>query len=74
MSNKTDLLINDYDFVEKAGELNEITVTITLAEYRALIEDKCYNEKAIDELQKENEWLSTEYEKLKQKYCVTHTV
>ena len=56
---------NDDNYIERAGELHEITVEITLAEYRGLIEDKCYNEKAIEELQEENEQLRKENEELK---------
>lgn len=66
MSNKTDL--NDYnedDFIEENGELKELTVTITLCEYRSLIRELVYSDKAIEELQTQNESLRKENENLK---------
>jgi hypothetical protein len=58
MSLKTETYsYNEDDFIEKAGEMHEITVTITLCEYRNLIEERVYNDKAIEKLQEENERL-----------------
>lgn len=57
MSNKTDFSYNEDNFVEQNGELKELTVTITLEEYRNLIEERCYSDKAIEQLQEEVEEL-----------------
>lgn len=57
MSNKTDFPYNEDNFVEQNGELKELTVTITLQEYRNLIEERCYSDKAIEQLQEEVEEL-----------------
>lgn len=38
MSIKTEYGYNEYDFVERNGQLEELTVTITLGEYRNLIQ------------------------------------
>lgn len=66
MSNKTNLgHYNEDDFKEENGELKELTVTITLCEYRNLIEERAYNEKAIEKLQTENESLRKENANLK---------
>ena len=59
---------NEDNFIEKAGEMREIPVTITLAEYRNLIEERVYNEKAIEELQTENESLRKQNETFKRLY------
>lgn len=48
---------NEDNFIEVDGQLKELTVTITLCEYRNLIEDRVYSEKAIQQLQEENEKL-----------------
>lgn len=69
MSFKTEYnTYNDDDFIENDGTMNELTVTITLCEYRNLIEERVYNEKAISELQDENEKLRARCEVLLQLY------
>lgn len=57
MSLKTAYCYNEDNFIEQNESMNELTVTITLNEYRNLIEDKVYSEKAIEKLQEENETL-----------------
>lgn len=57
MSLKTEYGYNEDDFIEQGGELKELTVTITLCEYRNLIETRIYNEKTIEILQEQNEKL-----------------
>lgn len=57
MSLKTDYSYNEDNFIEKDEKLHEIHVAITLGEYRNLIEERVYNEKAIEQLQEENEKL-----------------
>lgn len=54
MSNKTQCgYYNEDDFVENDEALQELTVTITLCEYRNLISERSYNEKEIEKLQDE---------------------
>jgi hypothetical protein len=63
MSNKTECkYYNEDDFVEREGSLHEITVEITLCEYRNLIQERIYNEKTIDKLQEENKDLNESVE------------
>ena len=56
MSKKTDYssCYNDDDFIETAGNMNEISVTITLCEYRNLIREQARSEMIIDRLTDEN--------------------
>lgn len=60
---------NEDNFIEKDGKMHEIPVTITLGEYRNLIEERVYNEKAIEELQDENERLRKQNEILLRLYA-----
>lgn len=60
MSIKTEYPYNEDNFIEVDGELKELTVTITLEEYRNLIENRCYSDKAIEELQEEVESLRSQ--------------
>lgn len=55
MSNylKTDYEYNEDDFVQKDGFMNELTVTITLAEYRYLIREQTRSAKQIECLEEE---------------------
>lgn len=55
MSNylKTDYGCNEDDFVQNGGFLNELTVTITLCEYRNLIKEQVQNAKRIEILEEE---------------------
>lgn len=50
---KTDYQCNDDDFVQNGDFLNELTVTITLCEYRNLIREQAQNEKRIEILEEE---------------------
>lgn len=69
MSNKTECkCYNEDDFVEREGSLHEITVEITLCEYRNLIQERIYNEKEIERLQEENRHLNDSVEILTEIY------
>ena len=50
---KTEYQCNEDDFVQNGDFLNELTVTITLCEYRNLIEERTRHEMTIDKLEKE---------------------
>ena len=52
------------DYVESAGELHELTVTITLNEYRALIREAVVAEAKIERLEAELEELRKEKKSL----------
>lgn len=53
---------NDDDFVEKDGEIRELTITITLSEYRKLVTDNALLERDIPKLVKEKEELEKKLE------------
>lgn len=55
MSKKTDYIsiYNEDDFVEKPDGMQELTVTITLCEYRNLIKEQAQNKKQIEILEEE---------------------
>lgn len=55
----TEFSYNEDDFVERDGQMQELTVEITLCEYRNLITDRIYAEQNFSKL-------SDEYEGLKQ--------
>ena len=55
---------NFEDFVQKDGQLHELTVTITLFEYRNLISDLIRNEETINRLHEENKKLAGQNEAL----------
>lgn len=48
---KTDFSYNDYDYVQEGETMKELTVTITLEEYRDLIITNIRNETRIDYLE-----------------------
>lgn len=51
MSLKTDYGFNEDDFVQTGESMNELTVTITLTEYRNLIREQAQAEKQIELLE-----------------------
>ena len=53
MSLKTEYSYNEDDFVQNGESMNELTVTITLAEYRNLIREQSRNEKQIEFLEEQ---------------------
>ena len=53
MSLKTDCRYNEDDYVERSGQLDELTVTITLCEYRNLITEQTRLDMTVDRLQEE---------------------
>ena len=53
MSLKTDYHYNEDDFAERGGQLDELTVTITLCEYRNLITEQTRLDMTVDRLQEE---------------------
>ena len=57
MSLKTEYGYNEDDFVQNGNGMQELTVTITLCEYRNLIKDITNQDKAIEKLEEENEKL-----------------
>lgn len=64
---KTEYTIdNEYDYVERNGQLEELTVTITLNEYRGLIQDIERLEAKTDSLNERIEELCDEKEDLKE--------
>lgn len=64
--------VNEDDFCENYGSMKELTVTITLCEYRNLIEYRAYSEKNIEYLQEKNESLRKENERLLQIFLIDH--
>lgn len=58
MSLKTEYGYNEDDFIEQGGELKELTVTITLCEYRNLVKETTYQDVIIEKLQEENKKLT----------------
>ena len=62
MSMKTDLRFDEDDFVQRAGRLEELTVTITLSEYRGLIADQARLETSVERLEQEKTGLQEELE------------
>lgn len=57
MTTKTEYGYNEDDFVEVDGAMNELTVTITLCEYRSLISEQVRAEDTITRLNEEKEEL-----------------
>lgn len=53
MSLKTEYNYNEDDFAERSGQLEELTVTITLCEYRNLITEQTRLDMTVDRLQEE---------------------
>lgn len=53
MSLKTDYNYNEDDFTERNGQLDELTVTITLCEYRNLITEITRLDMTVDRLNEE---------------------
>ena len=66
MSSKTEFSWNEDDFVQQGDTLNELTVTITLTEYRNLIEDRTRADINIAQLQEEKETLKKQLSDLVQ--------
>ncbi len=60
---------NEDNFIEENGTLKELTVTITLAEYRNLISERCYNEKLIETLHNERVDLNEQISSLSDELC-----
>lgn len=53
MTLKTDYRYNEDDFTERSGQLDELTVTITLCEYRNLLTEQTRLDMTVDWLQEE---------------------
>ena len=47
--------MREHDYAEREGKLEEITVTITLAEYRELIEGAAQHGYLMEQMQREND-------------------
>lgn len=54
MSLKTEYSYNEDDFVQNGNGMQELTVTITLCEYRNLLKDITYQDHTIEKLEEEN--------------------
>ena len=70
MSLKTEYTYNEDDFIETTNGMQELTVTITLGEYRNLIKEITYQDGVIERLQEENKRL-TEQNKTISAYIVS---
>ena len=70
MSLKTEYGFNEDDFVQNGNGMQELTVTITLCEYRNLVKDIAYQDGVIEKLQEENKKL-TEQNKCYAEYIVS---
>lgn len=64
---KTELDYNEDNFLEVDGKMQELTVTITLAEYRNLIFDQCIKDEKINELYANNDRLVAQLLKAEEK-------
>lgn len=69
MSLKTEYSYNEDDFVQNGDEMQELTVTISLCEYRNLVKDLAYQDATIERLEQENEKLKKE-QKVYQDYII----
>lgn len=61
---KTEFSYNEDDFVERDGKLDELTVTITLCEYRNLIADQIYAKQNFHELSDKYEGLNQAFKNM----------
>lgn len=59
MSLKTDYHYEDFNFTENNGTMNELTVTITLDEYRTMVRQLTRDENKIEKLEAENKQYKT---------------
>ena len=64
MSLKSDYNYNEDDFIQDGDVLRELTVTITLCEYRNIIEDLTYTRSQVDSLQEQKEKLKKQNDAL----------
>jgi hypothetical protein len=71
MNLKTEYGYNEDDFVQREANMQELTVTITLCEYRNLIKDIVYQDNTIQKLEEENEKLK-EQNKAYQGYIIAN--
>lgn len=67
MSIKTEYGYNEYDFIERNGQLEELTVTITLGEYRNIIQLEEHLEAEIYNLNERIKELCDEKEDLEER-------
>lgn len=71
MSLKTEYSYNEDDFVQNGNGMQELTVTITLCEYRNLVKDISYQDGTIEKLEEENKKLK-EQNKAYQEYIIAN--
>ena len=64
MSLKTEYGYNDDDFVQNGNDMQELTVTITLCEYRNLVRDLSNADTVVERLQEENKKLTEQNQTL----------
>ena len=71
MSLKTEYGYNEDDFVQSGENMQELTVTITLCEYRNLINNIAHQDNTIEKLEEENEKLKKQ-NKVYQDYIIAN--
>lgn len=64
MSFKSDYNYNEDDFIQDGDVLRELTVTITLCEYRNIIEELTHTRSLVDSLQEQKEKLKKQNDAL----------
>lgn len=72
MSLKTEFSYTEDDFVQNGNDLQELTVTITLCEYRNLIKDIAYQDNTIEKLEEETSNLKKQNEIYKEYIIANH--
>ena len=64
MSLKTEYSYNEDDFIQNGNDMKELTVTITLCEYRNLVRDLSNADTIVERLQEENKKLTEQNQAL----------
>lgn len=72
MSLKTDYNFNEDDFVRDSGEMKELTVTISLCEYRNLISEQTRNDILLDDFREKVATLESRVETLSEMVLYDH--
>ena len=72
MSLKTEYSYNEDDFVQNRDGMQELTVTISLCEYRNLVKDITYQDATIEKLEQENEKLKKEQKAYQDYITINH--
>lgn len=72
MSLKTDYNFNEDDFVQDGGEMKELTVTISLCEYRNLISEQTRSDILLDEFREKVTTLESRVKTLSEMVLYDH--